>query len=179
MTVLQRFDALLALGGPPTRRVFASDAHPSFSIEKHPVLSPTLYTCHSTYLDRSRFAAFQCPLHCHCRNSTLLMPKFLLPYPMPSPAAPTGQASHVAPMARRHPSDSQSVKRKDARLQDTRVYHRYWRSPTSWLWEACHEAVRVFCSVLTFHPKSLSCPRHQPQPQLPPSLTSKLSSKRR
>ena len=33
---------LLTLGGPPTRRDFASDAQPSFSIEKHSVLSPTL-----------------------------------------------------------------------------------------------------------------------------------------
>ena len=38
--VRRRSDALLALGGPPARRVFASDAHPPSSIEKHPSFRP-------------------------------------------------------------------------------------------------------------------------------------------
>ena len=74
-------------GWPDNPSHFALDAHPSFSIEKHynSVLSPTLYTCHSTYLDCSRFAVFQRPLHLHCRSSTPLMHKFCYPILCPAP----------------------------------------------------------------------------------------------
>lgn len=40
-------------------------------------------------------AVIQCPLHFHCRSSTLNTRLFVA-YPIPSPAAPTGHASHFA-----------------------------------------------------------------------------------
>ena len=90
-------------GCPPTRRVFASVTHPSSSIEKHYVLSPTLYS--PFYLPGTLSLSLSSNVPCtFIAVVVLLIHVCSLPILYPAPPRQQGMPPILLQVVWRHPS---------------------------------------------------------------------------